>query len=90
MLVHMVASNLNRTLAATALSNAEELVAADYPCRRHGNATLVRADCSQWLCGQAANSIEAEPWLVPQAVAGQSASALSLVLPCATVQGIMG
>ena len=59
MLVHMVASNLNRTSLATALSNAEDLDAADYPCLRHGRATLVRADCTQWLRGQAANSIEA-------------------------------
>ncbi len=55
----MVASNLHRTPVATALSNAEDLGAADYPYTRHGNATLVRADCTQWLRGQAANSIEA-------------------------------
>ena len=59
MLVHMVASNLNRTPVATALSSAEDLGAADYPYTRHGSATLVRADCTQWLRGQAANSIEA-------------------------------
>ena len=59
MLVHMVARNLNRASVATALSNAEDLDAADYPYLRHGRATLVRADCTQWLRGQADNSIEA-------------------------------
>ena len=59
MLVHMVASNLNGVPVVTALSNAEHLDAADYPYLRHGRVTLVRADCTQWLRGQAANSIEA-------------------------------
>ena len=59
MVIHMVASNLHRTPVATALSNAEDLDAADYPYTRHGRATLVRADCMRWLRGQAANSIEA-------------------------------
>ena len=58
MLVHMVASSLNRAPVLAEQPNPDDS-AADYPHVRLGGATLVCADCTDWLRRQAPNSIHA-------------------------------
>ena len=54
----MVASSLSRASVVAAQPNSDDS-AADYTHARLGGATLVCADCTDWLRRQAPNSIHA-------------------------------
>ena len=54
-----MAANLNRMPALAEPLNLDDSGAAGHPYTRHGQATLVCADCTDWLRRQAANTIHA-------------------------------